>query len=88
MAGTTATGIFKEEHTELLVAAAIASQGATRQARSHAKASITMGNRVDAVKALFRAVEKFNAWNKTPVVATDVDSLASELEETLAKGMS
>lgn len=75
LAGTTATGIFDEKQTQLLLTAAIASSGATRQARSHLKASVGLGNSLNAADAVNEAAVALNAWNGVEIANVDVSSL-------------
>jgi hypothetical protein len=85
LAGTTATGIFEEYQTQLVLATAIAASGATRQARSHGKAAIGMGNSKEAVKTVYKAAQDMARWNLSPIPDIDVDALAEELKIALAE---
>lgn len=72
--------MFQESETELVVAAAIHSEGASRQARSHVKASIAMGNSVHAVKEMVNIGSEFATWAGNPLPYTiDVDALYAEV---------
>ena len=75
LAGTAATGLFQEKECQLLLATAIAASGATRQAKSHGKGAMGLGNRLEAVKTTFKAAEDLNAWNKDPIAHIDVAEL-------------
>lgn len=83
IAGTTASGVFKDYETQLFVMAAITSSGATRQATSHVKASLGMGNSLAVVQAVFRAIEQFNSWNGTPIASVNVPALETQMREAL-----
>lgn len=82
LVGTTKLGFFEEKHSQLLLGAAIASQGATRQARSHFKAAVGLGNSTLAVKAVYKAAVRFVAWNKGEIADIDVELLSRELHVT------
>lgn len=72
LAGTAATGLFKEDECQLLLATAIAASGATRQAKSHGKGALGLGNSIEAVTASFKAAEELNKWNNNPIAHIDV----------------
>ena len=77
--------IFELKDTEILVAAAITALGATRQARSHVKCSIQVGNSVESVAGMVETAREIAAWNKKPLPGQiDVGQLAEELERNLA----
>jgi hypothetical protein len=59
--------------------------GATRQARSHGKAAMGLGNSLEAVKVIYSAAERLNDWNGSPVSTIDVKTLRAELQEALSK---
>jgi hypothetical protein len=82
IAGANKTGLLAEHQTELLVATAIVSGGATRQSRSHIKASIGMGNKVEVVEEVVSIATEFAKWagNALPNLL-DVDTLAKEVLE-------
>jgi hypothetical protein len=78
--------IFELKDTEILVAGSIAALGATRQARSHVKCSISVGNSVETVLAMIDTVKEVAAWNRRPLQGQiDVGQLAKELEQTMAE---
>lgn len=78
--------IFDLKDTELLVAASIAASGATRQARSHVKCSLTVGNSLETVGAMIEIVEAIASWNQKSLPGqVDVPQLAKELEQNLAQ---
>jgi hypothetical protein len=59
--------------------------GATKQARSHGKAAMGLGNSLEAVKVIYSAAERLNDWNGSPVSTIDVKTLRAELQEALSK---
>ncbi|KAI1610003.1 hypothetical protein EDD36DRAFT_498796 [Exophiala viscosa] len=87
--GYLATGsldIFTLRQTELIIAAAIISMGATRQSRSHIMASMQLGNSKKVVKAVLAAVSMIKTWNsQTPPTELDVDALERQLQENLVE---
>lgn len=77
--------IFELRDTEILVAAAITSLGATRQARSHVKCSLQMGNSLEIVTAMVETAKNVAAWNRRPLWGPiNVGELAEELEWNLS----
>ena len=70
--------------SHLVVATAITALGATRQTRSHIKASIGIGNSIDTVKAMVSAVSKLAAWAGRPIVMPDIDELGQQIRKALA----
>jgi hypothetical protein len=87
--GYLATGsldIFELRQAELIIAGAILAMGATRQSRSHCKASMQVGNTEKVVAALVRAARRIARWNKQELSEDIVvSSLAQELKDNLAK---
>ncbi|TVY58572.1 hypothetical protein LCER1_G000208 [Lachnellula cervina] len=87
--GYLATGsldIFELKQTELIIAAAILAMGATRQSRSHCKASMQLGNSEVVVSALVDTARKIGDWNSQRLSDNIVvSSLAEELKNNLAK---
>jgi hypothetical protein len=71
--------------TELIIAASITAMGATRQSRSHCKASLQLGNSEEVVSALVDTARQIADWNGQPL-SDDiiVASLAEELKTNLA----
>ena len=57
--------------------------GATRQTKSHIKATLGIGNSVGCVKAVVVAVTKIADWANRPLAIIDVDNLAREIQEAL-----
>ncbi|CZR55557.1 uncharacterized protein PAC_05445 [Phialocephala subalpina] len=87
--GYLATGsldVFELRQTELIIAGAILAMGATRQARSHCKASMQVGNSEKVVAALVEAARRIACWNMQELSEDIVVSnLAQELKDNLAK---
>ena len=77
--GTTECGRFKDYQTQLLVMSAISASGATRQAVSHTKASLGMGNQVEVVQAVVNVIQRFSTWNGELVAKVDVKELAKKM---------
>lgn len=74
------------EETEITLASAITAMGATRQARSHCKAAIGVGNSVECVEKIVTIAYEIANWNGTPLnVEIDVSSLAAEVDANRAK---
>ena len=77
--------IFNLKDSEIIVAAAITALGATRQARSHVKCLIQLGNSVEVATAMVDTAQKIATWNKKPLPGQiDVRQLAEELQRNLA----
>ena len=73
--------IFEMRETELIIASSIMSLGATRQAKSHVKCCVVVGNGQDTVVAMVNTVRQVAAWNGKPLVGEfDVAQLASEIQ--------
>ncbi|KAJ9487812.1 hypothetical protein VN97_g5478 [Penicillium thymicola] len=68
--------VFEPEQSHLVVASAIIALGATRQSRSHIKATLGMGNSVDCVKAVASVLTRIAEWAGRPIASLDVDELA------------
>lgn len=68
--------VFEPEQSHLVVASAIIALGATRQSRSHIKATLGMGNSVDCVKAVVSVLTRIAEWAGRPIASLDVDELA------------
>lgn len=68
LSGTTATSIFEEAESQMVLATATAGSGATRQARSHLTAAVGLGISMSAAKAISDASVKLNEWNGVTVV--------------------
>lgn len=69
------------EETEITLMAAITAMGATRQARSHCKAALGVGNAFESVEKVIAIAYEVGAWNGTPLHGeVDVAALAKEVE--------
>ena len=75
--------VFDLPHTHFLVATAITALGATRQTRSHLKATLGAGNNTSAIKAMVDVVSQIANWAGRPIVRPDVDALAEEVSSSL-----
>jgi hypothetical protein len=70
---------------ELVVASSIIGLGAVRQARSHCKGSIQLGNSVEVMEAIVQTAYELGKWNRTPLPGSlDVPALAAEVRANLA----
>ncbi|BCS30687.1 uncharacterized protein APUU_80990S [Aspergillus puulaauensis] len=78
--------VFQPEESHLIIASAIMALGATRQTKSHIKATLGIGNSVDCVKAVVEAVTKIAEWASRPRIERfDVDQLAGEVQRALKR---
>jgi hypothetical protein len=81
-----ASPIFELKDAEILVAGAITALGATRQAKSHVKCCISVGNNIETVSAMIEAARKIAVWNRKPISdEIDVKQLAEERKQNLAE---
>jgi hypothetical protein len=69
----------------LIIAASIAALGATRQTKSHIKATLGIGNSVASVKTVLDVVRKITEWADRPIGNFDVDALSEEIQNALKK---
>ncbi|KAL2853499.1 hypothetical protein BJX68DRAFT_264967 [Aspergillus pseudodeflectus] len=77
--------ILELKDAEMLVAASIMGLGATRQARSHVKCALSVGNSLELVTATVEVAQAVGAWNGRALLGgVDVGELAGELEKNLA----
>lgn len=67
----------------MIVAASIAALGATRQTKSHIKATLGIGNSVALVKAVLGLVREISNWAGRGVRDFDVDALSNEIHQAL-----
>ncbi|KAJ5174161.1 uncharacterized protein N7482_000038 [Penicillium canariense] len=74
--------VFQPNESHLIIVTAIAALGATRQARSHIKATLGIQNTVDSVKAVLQTVMKISEWADRPIHPVDVDGLAEQMHST------
>lgn len=71
---------------EIFVASAIIGLGASRQARSHCKAALQLGNSPDAMAAIDAVAQEIAVWNGTPLPERlDLHQLVKEVNGELAK---
>jgi hypothetical protein len=71
--------VFTEQESHLIVASAIIALGAARQARSHIKATIGLGNDALVVKSVVNVVRKLAKWADISIDLPNVDECAEEL---------
>lgn len=58
--------------------------GATRQTKSHIKATLGIGNSIQSVKMVVQVVSRIAEWARRPLVGPfDVDQLANEIQQAL-----
>lgn len=67
--------VFKVTESHLIVASAIIALGATRQARSHIKATLSIGNSVECVKLVQAVIVEIASWAGQEIEALDIDAL-------------
>ncbi|KAF4218738.1 hypothetical protein CNMCM8980_004503 [Aspergillus fumigatiaffinis] len=77
--------VFAETHSHLIVTSAIIALGAARQARSHVKATIGIGNDVKVVKAVVNVVLAIAEWAGKSIQIPDVDECAEQVYRDLRK---
>ncbi len=77
--------VFDLQESHLIIASAITALGATRQTRSHIKATIGIGNSVETVKAVIGVVSAIAEWGGKPFTLPDVDALAQQIRTSLAR---
>jgi len=78
--------VFEVGEAHLILLSAITGLGAVRQTKSHVKATIGIGNRVDTVKNVLRVVAKIADWAGIPLnILPDVDDCARQIQESLNK---
>ncbi|KAI1610130.1 hypothetical protein EDD36DRAFT_64943 [Exophiala viscosa] len=76
--------VFQPQDSHLIVATAIMALGATRQTKSHIKATLGIGNSVQCVKTVVGVVTRIAEWADRPRLGPfDVDQLAVEIREAL-----
>ncbi|KAG5818318.1 hypothetical protein H9Q74_003027 [Fusarium xylarioides] len=75
--------VFQPNESHLIIAASIAGLGATRQTKSHIKATLGIGNSVECVKAVLDVVKKIAEWADRPIGDFDVDALSLEIQNAL-----
>ncbi|KAH6954791.1 hypothetical protein DER45DRAFT_646525 [Fusarium avenaceum] len=77
--------VFQPNESHLIIAASIAALGATRQTKSHIKATLGIGNSVASVKTVLDVVRKITEWADRPIGNFDVDALSEEIQNALKK---
>ncbi|KAF4999947.1 hypothetical protein FDECE_11349 [Fusarium decemcellulare] len=77
--------VFQPQESHLIIAASIAALGATRQTKSHIKATLGIGNSVACVKDVLEAVRKITEWAGRPIGSFDIDGLSQEIQNALKK---
>ncbi|KAL6918563.1 hypothetical protein FSST1_010058 [Fusarium sambucinum] len=77
--------VFEPNQSHLIIAATIAALGATRQTKSHIKATLGIGNSVSCVKTVLDVVKKIAEWADRPIGNFDVDALSEEIQNALKK---
>ncbi|KAH9204528.1 hypothetical protein DL95DRAFT_495951 [Leptodontidium sp. 2 PMI_412] len=75
--------VFQPQESHLIIVTAITALGATRQTKSHIKATLGIGNSVECVKAVLEAITKIAEWADRPIATFDVDALSREIQEAL-----
>ncbi|KAH7341222.1 hypothetical protein BKA66DRAFT_434598 [Pyrenochaeta sp. MPI-SDFR-AT-0127] len=75
--------VFSPRESHLIIATAIMALGATRQTKSHVKATLGIGNSISCIKAVIDAVSKICEWADRPIASFDVDELSRELLASL-----
>ncbi|RKL18917.1 hypothetical protein BFJ70_g14131 [Fusarium oxysporum] len=77
--------VFGLEHSHLIVAATIMALGATRQTRSHIKATLGLGNSIDVVKTVVETVIDICDWAEKEIDSFDIDELSTQIQTALSK---
>jgi hypothetical protein len=72
--------VFLVNESHLIVASAIMALGATRQTKSHIKATLGVGNSVTCVKTVMNAIIDITYWADRSILAFDVDQLSQEIQ--------
>lgn len=72
--------VFQAQESHLIIASAIMALGATRQTKSHIKATLSIGNSVDCVKTVMNVIGEIAEWADRPISSFDVDKLAQEIQ--------
>ncbi|KAI5917611.1 hypothetical protein F4810DRAFT_695603 [Camillea tinctor] len=72
--------VFEVQESHLIVMTAITGLGATRQTKSHVKATLGIGNSVECVKSVINAIAAIAKWADRPIDAVDVDELEKAIQ--------
>lgn len=76
--------VFQPQESHLIVATAIMALGATRQTKSHIKATLGIGNSINCVKVVVGAVTQVVEWADRPKIGPfDVEQLSKEVHRAL-----
>ncbi|KAG4435703.1 hypothetical protein IFR05_008815 [Cadophora sp. M221] len=75
--------VFQPEQSHLIIASAIMALGATRQTKSHIKATLGIGNSVDCVKSVIDVVTKITQWADRSIATFNVEDLSKEIQAAL-----
>jgi hypothetical protein len=76
--------VFQPHESHLIVATAIMALGATRQTKSHLKATLGIGNSIAGVKAMANVVTRIAEWaDRPPIGLFDIDELAADIQRAL-----
>lgn len=68
------------------MATAIMALGATRQTKSHVKATLGIGNSMQCVNGVVHAVSRLVEWaDRPPIDPIDVNQLADEIQAALKR---
>lgn len=74
------------QHTELILTGSMVAKGATRQARSHIKASLGVGNSIAVVQGIVEVASEVAKWNGVKLPGEhDIPALAEEVRANLEK---
>ncbi|KAF4962855.1 hypothetical protein FSARC_9098 [Fusarium sarcochroum] len=77
--------VFQPNESHLIIAVSIAALGATRQTKSHIKATLGIGNSVACVKTVLDVVREIAEWADRPIGNFDVEALSQEIQNALKK---
>lgn len=74
------------QHTELILTGSMVAKGATRQARSHIKASLGVGNSIAVVQGIVEVAGEVAKWNGVKLPGEHhIPALAEEMRTNLEK---
>ncbi|KAK5046574.1 hypothetical protein LTR84_007335 [Exophiala bonariae] len=76
--------VFEPRESHLVIATAIMALGASRQTKSHIKATLGIGNSIDGVKAVVDMVTQLAEWADRPTIGPfEVGQLGAEIRAAL-----